>query len=88
MSNVEQSSQDTGHDLDDDWLAVGFPAVADTIHAHDTDNVSYLVNDAIIADANAPIVSRSGQLSAAKRARVHAERLNRFTRSCNRFHTC
>jgi hypothetical protein len=46
--------------------------MAHAMHAHDTDDMLNFVNHAIIADANAPVVFRSGKFPATGRTGIMA----------------
>jgi hypothetical protein len=58
-------------------LAVGFAAVTYAHHPDFVRPVVYLVDNAAIADPDAPVVVRTGELAAAMRARVVDQRPKR-----------
>ena len=57
--------------------AINLTAVAHAVDAHDANLVSNLLNDAVVAHADAPVVLATGEFAAAWWARVVPERLNR-----------
>ena len=57
-------------------LAVHIAAVANAVDTYDANLVSNLVNHAIVAYADAPVVLGSGQFTATRRAWVCRERPN------------
>ena len=58
-------------------LAIHLAAVAYSVNAHDAKLVGNLVNHAVVAYADAPVVLAPDQLAATRRARVCRQPLNR-----------
>jgi len=57
--------------------AIDFTSVSNAIHAYHANRVGNFVNDAVIPNANSPVIVRSGKFSATGWARIFRETLNR-----------
>src|SRR4051812_6326259 len=58
--------------------AISFAPMPNPPNSNDSDCVGYFVNDAIIANANSPIVLRAREFPATGRTRISGEGLERF----------
>jgi len=57
--------------------AINLATVTHTVDAHDANLVGYLVNRAVVAHADAPVVFAARQFATTRRTRVRRECLNR-----------
>ena len=65
-----------GENSDSRSSAIDLATMSDSVNSHDTNLIGYLVNDAVIANADTPVILASAQLPATERPGILGERRN------------